>query len=445
MHVLESDQVAEHVPGCNMAFRKEALLAINGFDSQYRKAGDDVDLCWRLQQDGKWITFAPAAFVWHHRRQTPRTYFKQQAGYGEAEALLRFKHPDRFNSRGDGKWRGVLYGPSLQGLRLAEDIIYRGTFGTGLFQCLYQPGPAHWAMVPSTLEWHIAAMFLGLIGFFSPAAWVGVVLMLALSLTVAVLQAAQARLAPEHDGFKARWLITGLSYLQPLVRSWMRYRTRMLAYRLPKADPAHLEARCQCLPLNGIFTEAYWSEEGYERTELLGLVIAYLNERGWGKTVDSGWADWDLEVHSHPWTIVQVSTAQEDHGSGKRFIRVRYRLRMASCMRGLIALAVLQLVAGIAWQVWPLAVSAAVLAVIGAGIWRRGTGRASQVLAVFHAMASALGLVRCDGALGLKEEALACLAVDELPAVEKSQGDRDQLVLPAGMNLAQLQTAKDVP
>src|SRR5262249_26467705 len=29
-HVLESDQVAEHVPGCNMAFRREALLAING-------------------------------------------------------------------------------------------------------------------------------------------------------------------------------------------------------------------------------------------------------------------------------------------------------------------------------------------------------------------------------------------------------------------------------
>src|SRR5262249_27311736 len=27
-HVLESDQVAEHVPGCNMAFRREALLAI---------------------------------------------------------------------------------------------------------------------------------------------------------------------------------------------------------------------------------------------------------------------------------------------------------------------------------------------------------------------------------------------------------------------------------
>jgi GT2 family glycosyltransferase len=444
MHVLESDQVAEHIPGCNMAFRKEALLAINGFDSQYRKAGDDVDLCWRLQQEGMWITFAPGAFVWHHRRQTPRTYFRQQAGYGEAEALLRFKHPDRFNNRGDGKWRGVLYGPSLQGLRIAEDIIYRGTFGTGLFQCLYQPGPAHWAMVPSTLEWHLAAALVGLIGLFSPEAWVGVALMLALSLTVAVLQAAQARLAPEHDGFKARCLITGLAYLQPLVRSWTRYRTRMFAYRLPKADPAHLEARRQDLPLHGRFTEAYWSEEGYERTELLGLVIAYLNERGWGKTVDSGWADWDLEIYPHTWTVVQVSTAQEDHGSGKRFIRVRYRLRTAGNTRGLMFLAILQLAASLAWQVGPLAVSAAAVAAIAAGMWWRGTRRASQVLAVFHAMAGQLGLVRCDGALGLTEEARTSVAVDDPPEAETVQEDRDEIVYSKGVNLSQLQPAKDV-
>src|SRR5262249_47293756 len=112
-HVLESDQVAEHVPGCNMAFRREALAAINGFAPQYRKAGDDVAVCWRLQQVGKWITFAPGALVWHHRRQNPRTYLRQQAGYGEAEALLQFKHPDKFSGTGNGRWHGVVYSDSL--------------------------------------------------------------------------------------------------------------------------------------------------------------------------------------------------------------------------------------------------------------------------------------------------------------------------------------------
>src|SRR4029077_8144010 len=185
MHVLESDQEAEHIPGCNMAFRREALEAINGFDFQYRKAGDDVDVCWRLQQAGFWITFAPGAFVWHHRRQSPRAYLRQQAGYGEAEAMLRFKHPDRYNGRGQGKWRGVFYGPSLQGLVVGQPIIYHGTFGKGLFQTIYQPGPAHWAMAPSTLEWHLVAVALLLLGIgWTSLALIGGVMLL-VSLVVA--------------------------------------------------------------------------------------------------------------------------------------------------------------------------------------------------------------------------------------------------------------------
>ena len=56
-------RVAEHIPGCNMAFRREALEAIGGFDPQFRIAGDDVDICWRLQERGWTIGFCPAAVV----------------------------------------------------------------------------------------------------------------------------------------------------------------------------------------------------------------------------------------------------------------------------------------------------------------------------------------------------------------------------------------------
>src|SRR5262249_48725339 len=52
MHVLVSDTDAEHIPGCSMAFRRDALLVIGGFDPQFRAAGDDVDACWRLQERG---------------------------------------------------------------------------------------------------------------------------------------------------------------------------------------------------------------------------------------------------------------------------------------------------------------------------------------------------------------------------------------------------------
>jgi GT2 family glycosyltransferase len=116
-HVMLTDRRAEHIPGCNMAFYKWALDDIGGFDPIYTKAGDDVDLCWRLQQSGGKIGFSPAAFVWHYRRSTVGAYLKQQQGYGEAEAALVRKHPENFNSFGCGLWRGRIYTASKFGVR----------------------------------------------------------------------------------------------------------------------------------------------------------------------------------------------------------------------------------------------------------------------------------------------------------------------------------------
>ncbi|HEY3020897.1 MAG TPA: glycosyltransferase, partial [Solirubrobacteraceae bacterium] len=92
-HVLLSDDVAEHVPGCNMAIRRDGLEAIGGFDPCFRIAGDDVDVCWRLQAEGLTVGFSPAAVVWHHRRNSVRAYLRQQFHYGRAEGLLERKWP----------------------------------------------------------------------------------------------------------------------------------------------------------------------------------------------------------------------------------------------------------------------------------------------------------------------------------------------------------------
>src|SRR5262245_29814055 len=80
-HVLLDDRIAEHVPGCNMAFRRDALVAIGGFNPVFLRAGDDVDVCWRLQARGWKIGFAPAALVWHHHRASLKAYWRQQVGY----------------------------------------------------------------------------------------------------------------------------------------------------------------------------------------------------------------------------------------------------------------------------------------------------------------------------------------------------------------------------
>jgi GT2 family glycosyltransferase len=393
-HVLESDQVAEHIPGCNMAFRRGVLEAINGFDPQYRKAGDDVDVCWRLQQAGHWIAFAPGAFVWHHRRQTPRAYLRQQAGYGEAEALLQFKHPDKFNGRGDGKWRGVLYGASLRGVCLGKDMIYRGTFGAGLFQCLYQAGPAHWATLPSTLEWHLAAGVVAVAGLFWWPAWVLLALMLGLSVMIAGLQASQAVLPTRHAGLTSRLVLMALCYLQPLIRSWARYRTRLFSYGYP-LPPTATESAGIRMPLCGRCTLAYWTELGHDRTELLGVFVAYLIEYRWGTTIDSGWSNCDIEVHYHPWTFLQIVTAQEDHGGGKRLIRVRYRMRATDLAKLVAILALMAIAAMVGLHPVGGAAALALCVLFGLGAWWRGTRLASQAAQACEGLARQMNLIRC--------------------------------------------------
>ena len=393
-HVLESDQVAEHIPGCNMAYRREALLTVNGFDPVFRKAGDDVDVCWRLEHSGMWITFASGAFVWHHRRQTPRAYLKQQAGYGEAEALLKFKHPEKFNGWGQGKWRGMLYGVSLQGLRLGGQIIYRGTFASGMFQCVYQPGPAHWAMLPATLEWHAVAAVLALLGI---AGWLqGAGLsaaMVGLSLLVAALQTLQARIPRPHDGMRSRLLVAWLCYAQPLVRSWARYRTRLAAHRDMQATPTADPQRTR-LPLWGPLHRAYWDDRWRDRTELLHRGADELAALRWARETDAGWSDWDLEFSRDPWTVVRVSTVQEDHGSGRRLIRLRYVLRPDSLVP--VGLAGAAGVLAAASGAWPSVAGAAAVAGIIVGQWWRGARRAAGVVAAFDRIATRMGLVQVE-------------------------------------------------
>jgi hypothetical protein len=361
-------------------------------------------MCWRLQQAGYWITFAPGAFVWHHRRQNPRAYLRQQSGYGEAEALLRFKHPDRFNGRGDGKWRGILYGTSLQGLRLSAANIFRGVFGSGLFQCLYTPAPAHWATLPSSLEWLLATLGVGIAALHWPPMAIVALAMFALSVVVAGMQASQARLAPEYEGLPTRLVLTWLCYAQPLVRSWSRYRTRFFAYRPPLAGPFPKNVRNR-LSFRGYRTAQYWTEEGATRLELLGMVVAYLNEHRWGKTIDTGWRNWDLEIYCHPWTVVQVCTVQEEHGGEKRMIQARFRLRTSGYTRLLIGGAWVSAIIAAVFQVWPSAVAAGLFGAAALGAWVRGVYRAGQAVHVFDIVARQLGCIRCDAAAGPAKEA----------------------------------------
>ena len=163
MHVLLSDREAEHIPGCSMAFRASALRAIGGFDPQFRAAGDDVDVCWRLQEQGWTLGFCAAAMVWHHPRHSFGAYWRQQRGYGKAEAILERKWPEKYNVVGHLTWCGRLYGRGLTLPLGRTGRIYHGTWGLAPFQGLTDIQPGLLQTLPLMPEWHLVVAVLALL------------------------------------------------------------------------------------------------------------------------------------------------------------------------------------------------------------------------------------------------------------------------------------------
>jgi glycosyltransferase involved in cell wall biosynthesis len=323
-HVMLDDRVAEHVPGCNMAFYKWALDEIGGFDPIFRKAGDDVDICWRLQQRGYRIGFSPAGFVWHYRRSTLRAYLSQQRGYGEAEALLVRKHPENFNAIGASIWRGRIYTPAKLGILFRPAMVYRGPFGTAMFQTLYASPPASVMGFFISLEYHsLVTLPLMVFSVAFPAMLPLAAVSVLLSLGVCVIAGLQAEIPPDRRRVWSRPLVALLFFLQPVVRGFARYRGRIGVPNAPPENWARHEA-LERLHREGQWDQVcYWSEEGLDRQAFLQSVLKALDHQGWQSKADAGWSDYDVEIYGNRWSHCQITTVSEGvlHGL------VRCRLR----------------------------------------------------------------------------------------------------------------------
>ena len=318
-HVMITDREAEHIPGCNMAIYKWALEQIGMFDPIFRKAGDDVDVCWRLQDSGLTIGFSAAGFVWHYRRSTVKAYLKQQAGYGEAEALLTLKHPEHYNSFGGGIWRGRIYAPSYSGLLLRGPVIYHGVFGSGFFQRLYAPDPVQPLMLCTTLAFHavvnlpllVLACYVEWLAPLAAATW-------CLSLGTCAVAAAQANLPRHKQRFWSRPLVALLFFLQPIVRGWARlkWRFNLLASRKrPLPEPtASIEVP---------ETVVYWSPGRISRYQFVEAILIKLERGGWIYKTDTGWTTRDVEIPAHLWTHLRLTTVSEELAQGKANFRCR--------------------------------------------------------------------------------------------------------------------------
>ena len=88
-----------YVPSCNLLVRKEVFLSVGGFQEEL-VVGEDVDLCWRLQDQGHPVEYRPVGIVYHRHRNRLKAFCCRRFDYGTSEPLLQKRHPRRIKTFG---------------------------------------------------------------------------------------------------------------------------------------------------------------------------------------------------------------------------------------------------------------------------------------------------------------------------------------------------------
>lgn len=303
--VLLTPDRAEHVPGCNMAFRRDALEDIGGFDPTFTSAGDDVDVCWKLLDRGYQIGFAPAAQVRHHRRSSVVGYLRQQRGYGRAEKMLAGAHPHRFNLLGQARWQGAIYGGTRVIPSILRPVVYTGHMGMAPFQPITtRRSEAAGAWAAALLPLALAAGLLGIgLSVFSRQ-WLALPIAAA-AVSVVYASAVGVATRPSYREpwpLRLRWLVALLHILQPIARTWGRLTGRKAA---PSSGPGPA-----------------WLGD---RSKWICDVEQALKSTGCSVRPAGTGASWDLTTHLGPMVSARIVTAVVWQWEPR--IRVRYRLR----------------------------------------------------------------------------------------------------------------------
>lgn len=136
---LDARQHLEHplfpfAPSCNLMYRRQALVAVDGFDERF-DAYDACDLNTRLVRAlGGRLLFSPRALVLHRHRPDWRGYWRQQKGYGRGLAQFYLAHRAEVDW-GVGREIGAWLGLAAEGLRALSPfgnrdrrLVRRGRF-----------------------------------------------------------------------------------------------------------------------------------------------------------------------------------------------------------------------------------------------------------------------------------------------------------------------------
>jgi O-antigen biosynthesis protein len=295
-------------------------------------------------------------------------YFRQQYHYGKAEALLERKWPERYNRVGHLAWAGRVYGAPPSKLLSGRWKIYYGTWGTGLFQSVYQAAPGILGSLPLMPEWYLViaglagASALGLL-------WSPLLLALPLLIAAVVALVFKAAVGGMHStvcaaggsrfGRYRMRMRTGLLYmLQPAARLGGRLRNGLSPWRRRSAPRLGMP-----IPRS----RSIWSEQWRAPDERVSRLDKALRRIGGVVFSGGDYERWDIYVRGGMLGSMRLRVAVEEHGAGRQLVRIRSWPRFSRIGAGL-ALGFAALGAGAAvegvWSAATVLIAAALLIVV---------------------------------------------------------------------------------
>ena len=298
--------------------------AIGGFDARFRAAGDDVDVCWRLQERGGRIGFHAGAMDWHHRRNSLTMYWRQQKATAKPRRCSRKNGRSAIIAAGHLAWAGRLYGrgftvPIPHGMAR----IYGGVWGSAAYQSLYQPAPFTLLTLPLMPEWYLviaALAALSLLGLSWPplaSAFPLFLLAAAAPVVQAAMGAARATFpAPAkstRDGVQRRLLTAYLHLVQPLARLIGRMRHGLTPWR----------RRCGAAIAPLSLERETWRETWRSPEQWMLDLESRLRDAGACFRRGGDFDRWDLEARCGAFGAARALLGVEEHGAGKQMGRWR--------------------------------------------------------------------------------------------------------------------------
>ncbi|MGL6269211.1 MAG: hypothetical protein ACRC2O_14865, partial [Chitinophagaceae bacterium] len=266
---------------------------------------------------------------WHHRRNSIKAYWKQQVGYGKAEALLENKWPEKYNEFGHVSWSGRIYGNGVTlPIKLIKDKIFHGVWGTAPFQSLYQSAPTSFSSIPLMPEWHLLITVLGILSILGifwqplllaiPFFFTAVIIVIYQSGISARKAVALLKTSNSSSRFKFFMLITFLHILQPVARLYGR-----ILYGLTPWRKRGSGENFTLFLLKHRFELTYWSEKWKPAEEWLSQIEDSLI-RSRSRVKRGGHFDqWDLQTDCGVFSAARGMLTIEEHGGCKQMLKFR--------------------------------------------------------------------------------------------------------------------------